>query len=214
MDILVIAAHPDDEVIGMGGTIKKLSKKNNKVHLCVVSDGAAAVKNKQRLVKLRKQACIKAGKLLGIKTIDFLNLADMKLDHIPQLEINLLLERIIKKYKPATVFTTPYSDFHKDHQKIHECTLVATRPAFSSVKNILSYEIPGTVKTTYVPNIYENISKELPDKIKAFKFYSTEIKEFPHPRSIKSIENLAIHRGIEAGIERAEAFRLIRSIYD
>ena len=214
MDILVIAAHPDDEVIGMGGTIKKLSKKNNKVHLCVVSDGAAAAKNKQRLVKLRKQACIKAGKLLGVKTIDFLNLADMKLDYIPQLKINLLLEGIIKKYKPTTVFTTPYSDFHKDHQKIHECTLVATRPASSSVKNILSYEIPGTVKTTYVPNIYENISKELPDKIKAFKFYSTEIKEFPHPRSIKSIENLAIHRGIEACIEKAEAFRLIRSISD
>jgi LmbE family N-acetylglucosaminyl deacetylase len=213
MDILVIAAHPDDEVLGMGATIKKLSKKN-KIHLCVVSDGAAAVKNPKKLVKARKEACLKSGNLLGISTFDFLMLPDMKLDDIPQLQINLLLEKIIKKYKPQTVYTTPYSDFHKDHQKIHECTLVATRPASSNVKNVLSYEIPGTVKTTYVPNIYEDITKELSYKIKAFKFYTTEIKNFPHPRSAKSIENLAIHRGIEAGIQKAEAFQLVRSIHE
>lgn len=211
MDILVIAAHPDDEVLGMGATIKKLSKKN-KIHLCIVSDGAAAVKNPKKLVISRKEACLKAGNLLGVSTFDFLMLPDMRLDDIPQLQINLLLEKIIKKYEPETVYTTPYSDFHKDHQKIHECTLVATRPASSNVKNVLSYEIPGTVKTTYVPNIYEDITKELSFKINAFKFYTTEIKNFPHPRSVASIENLATHRGIEAGIQKAEAFQLVRSI--
>ena len=208
---MVIAAHPDDEVLGMGGTIKKLSKKNN-IHLCIVSDGAAAVSDKKKLIELRKEACLKSGKLLGITSFEFLMLPDMKLDHIPQLEINLLLEKLIKEYNPTSVYTTPYSDFHKDHQKIHECTLVATRPASSSVKHVLSYEIPGTVKTTYVPNIYEDISKELKFKIDAFKFYKTEIKKFPHPRSIESIKNLATHRGIESGLQNAEAFRLIRSI--
>jgi LmbE family N-acetylglucosaminyl deacetylase len=214
MDILVIAAHPDDEVLGMGGTIKKLSKQKNKIHLCIVSDGAAAVKDKKSLVAKRKAACLKSGKLLGISTFDFLMLPDMKLDDIPQLKINLQIEKLIKKYKPTTVYTTPYSDFHKDHQKIHECTLVATRPASSSVKNVLSYEIPGTVKTTYIPTIFEEISKELNDKISAFKFYTTEIKKYPHPRSIESIKNLAMHRGIESGLKNAEAFRLIRSIND
>ena len=212
-DFLVIAAHPDDEVLGMGGTIKKLSQKNN-VHLCIVSDGAAAVKDKEKLIRLRKEACLKSGKLLGISSFEFLMLPDMKLDQIPQLEINLLFEKLIKKYNPSTVYTTPYSDFHKDHQKIHECTLVATRPASSEVKHVLSYEIPGTVKTTYVPNIYEDISKELKYKIKAFKFYTTEINKFPHPRSVVSIENLAVHRGIESGLKKAEAFTLIRSIND
>ena len=90
MDILVVAAHPDDEVLGMGGTIKKLAKQKNKIHLCIVSDGAAAVKDKKKLVAQRKNACLKAGKLLGISTFDFLMLPDMKLDDIPQLEINLL----------------------------------------------------------------------------------------------------------------------------
>ena len=214
MDILVIAAHPDDEVLGMGGTIKKLAKQKNKIHLCIVSDGAAAVKDKKKLVAQRKNACLKAGKLLGISTFDFLMLPDMKLDDIPQLEINLLLEKLIKKYNPSTVYTTPYSDFHKDHQKIHECTLVATRPASSNVKHVLSYEISGTVKATYIPTIFEEISKELGDKIKAFKHYTTEIKKFPHPRSIESIKNLAVHRGIESGLKKAEAFTLIRSIND
>ena len=157
MDILVIAAHPDDEVLGMGATIKKLSKQKNKIHLCMVSDGAAAVKDKKSLIAKRKEACLKSGKLLGISTFDFLMFPDMKLDDIPQLEINLQIEKLIKKYKPTTVYTTPYSDFHKDHQKIHECTLVATRPASSSVKNVLSYEIPGTVKTTYIPTIFDTI---------------------------------------------------------
>ena len=161
MHILVIAAHPDDEVLGMGGTIKKLSKQKNKIHLCIVSDGAAAVKDKKSLIAKRQAACLKSGKLLGISTFDFLMFPDMKLDTIPQLEINLQIEKLIKKYKPITVYTTPYSDFHKDHQKIYECTLVATRPASSNVKIVLSYEIPGTVKTTYIPTIYEEISKEL-----------------------------------------------------
>lgn len=214
MNILVIASHPDDEVLGMGGTIKKLSKLGHKIFLCVVSDGSAGVKKKDLMIKARKKACLKSAKILGINKVEFLDLPDMMLDNIPQLEINLKLEKIISTFKPSIVYTTPYSDFHKDHQKIHECTLVATRPASSSVKNVLSYEIPGTVKTTYIPTIFEEISKELNDKIRAFKFYTTEIKKYPHPRSIESIKNLAIHRGIESGLKNAEAFRLIRSIND
>ena len=212
MNIVIIAAHPDDEVLGMGGTIKKLSKAGHQIHLCVVSDGSAGIKNKEKMISLRKNACLKSSKVLGIDSVDFLDLPDMKLDDIPQLEINLLLEQLINKYKPSVVYTTPYSDFHKDHQKIHECTLVATRPVASRVKQLFSYEIPGTVKTAFNPNYYENISKEISYKIKAFKFYSTEIQKFPHPRSIESVENLATHRGIESGIKKAEAFRLIRYI--
>lgn len=212
MDILVIAAHPDDEVLGMGGTIKKLSKQGHKIHLCVMSDGSAGVKNKDKMIQMRKNACIKSGKILGISTFDFVNLPDMKLDDISQLEINQILEKKIYEINPSVVYTTPYSDFHKDHQKIHECTLVATRPVASKVQQIFSYEIPGTVKTAFSPNYYIDISKELTTKIRAFKQYTTEIQKFPHPRSPESIQNLAIHRGIEAGIKNAEAFRLIRYI--
>ena len=214
MNILVIAAHPDDEVLGMGATIRKLTKKNHKVHLCVVSEGATAQYKDNKMIEIRKKSCIKAGKLLGISTFDFLEFPDMRLDSIPQIEINIKLEKIVQKYKPEIVYTTPFNDLNKDHRIVFESTLIATRPLSSSVKQILSYELPGLVKTPFQPVIYENVKNEILYKIKAFKMYKSEITKFPHPRSVEAIENLSIQRGIESGLENAESFQLIRSIVD
>lgn len=211
MKILVLAAHPDDEVLGMGGTIKKLSK-NNKLHLCVVSEGASAQYLEQKMIAKRKEYCIKSGKVLGISSFDFLNYPDMRLDSVSSLEINRDLEKIVDRYKPEIVYTTPQNDLNKDHRIVFESTLIATRPHSSSVKQLLCYEIPGLVKTPFDPNVYVNVVNEIPIKIKAFKCYKSEVKSFPHPRSIKAIENLAIKRGIESALKRAEAFELIRNI--
>lgn len=211
MDILIIAAHPDDEVLGMGGTIKKLSKKN-KIHLCVVTEGASAQYTNKDMIKKRKESCIKAGKILGISTFDFLEFEDMKLDSIPSLEINQELEKIIKKHKPTSVYTTPKNDLHKDHQIVFESTSIASRPHSNTVKNLFSYEIPGIVKNPFTPTVYEDISKEISYKIKAFNCYKSEIEKFPHPRSIESIESLSLQRGMESGLKKAESFELIRSI--
>ena len=213
MDILILAAHPDDEVLGMGGTIKKLSKKN-KIHLCVVTEGASAQYVEKIMIKRRHDACIKSSKVLGISTIDFLDYQDMRLDTIPSLEINKEIEKIIKKYNPKIVYTTPKNDLNKDHQIVFESSLVATRPHSSKVKQILSYEIPGITYRPFSPTVYENISKEFSSKIKAFKYYTTEIEKFPHPRSFESIEGLSIRRGMESGLKKAEGFELIRNIID
>lgn len=213
MNILIIAAHPDDEVLGMGGTIKKLSRKN-RIELCLVSEGASAQYDDENMILERKNACIRSGKILGISDYHFLDFPDMKLDSIPHLEINVRLEKIISKYKPKIVYTTSENDLNKDHQKVFESTLVATRPMSSSVKAIYSYELPGLVKIPFNPVFYENIIKEISFKIEAFKAYKSEIMKFPHPRSIKAIKNLAIHRGIESGLPMAEAFQLIRYISD
>lgn len=212
MNILVIAAHPDDETLGMGATIRKLSMKNT-VNLCIITEGATAQYKNKRMIQIRKNACMKSGKLLGISNFDFLDFPDMKLDSIPQLEINKKIEKIIRKYNPHTVYTTPPNDLNKDHQKVFESTLVASRPSSSNVKKIMCYEIPSYTRYPFAPTVYENISKDiLSIKIKACKIYKTEIEKFPHPRSLKSITNMAIRRGIEAGIKYAEAFQLIRSI--
>ena len=212
MNILVIAAHPDDEVLGMGGTIRKYAKKNHKIHLCVVSEGATAQYSDKKMIQVREKACKNSGKILGITKYDFLGFPDMKLDTIPHLEINQKLEKIIKKSKPTLVFTTPSNDLNKDHQLVCESTLVATRPISSSVKEVLSYELPGAVKNPFIPTVFENITSEISYKIKAFKCYKSEVKKFPHPRSIDSIKSLAIQRGIESGFKRAEAFQLLRKI--
>lgn len=212
LDILVIAAHPDDEVLGMGATMRKLARKNHKIHLCVVSEGATAQYDDKKMIEVRKKSCIKAGKILGVSTFNFLEFPDMRLDSISHLEINIELEKIIRKYNPQIVYTTPYNDLNKDHQIVFESTLVATRPLLSSVKQVLCYELPGLVKIPFQPTVYENIKNEIVYKIKAFRMYESEITIFPHSRSVESIENLSIQRGIESGLQRAESFQLIRSI--
>lgn len=213
LDILVIAAHPDDEVLGMGGTIKKLSKKHS-VKLCVVSEGTSAQYTDEKMIQVRKDACIKSGKILGISNFEFLDFPDMRLDSVPHIEINIQLEKIIRKYRPQMVYTTPSNDLNKDHQNVFESTLVVARPMLSPVKTIYSYELPGLVKTAFNPTVYEDISSEISFKIKAFKMYKSEVLKFPHPRSIKAIESLSINRGVESGLQRAEAFELIRHISD
>ena len=211
MKILIFAAHPDDEVLGMGGTIKKLSPKNN-ITLLIMTDGASAQYSDKKMIKVRKESCKKSSKILGISEIKFLNFKDMKLDSVPQLEINQEIEKIIKKIQPKIVFTSPKNDLNRDHGVTFNSTLVATRPSSSGVKKVFSYELPGYTKKPFSPNHYENITKQFVHKIKAFKMYKSEIMKFPHPRSIESIENLAVYRGIQAGIAKAESFELIRNI--
>ena len=213
MNVLVIAAHPDDEVVGMGATIKKLSKKN-KIFLCIVTEGATAQYDDKKMMKVRHDACIKSSKLLGISNVKFLDFPDMGLDMISQLEINKELEKIIEVFKPKVVYTTPSHDLHKDHKLVFDSTLVATRSFSSSVKQLLSYECPGPVKHPFRPTVYQNIEKEFSYKIKAFKMYKSEVMKFPHPRSIEAIENLAIQRGVECSLKKAEAFQLIRNSID
>ena len=209
MKILVIAPHPDDEVLGMGGTIKKLSKKN-KIILCVVSEGATAQYKDRKMIKVRRDSCKKTAKILGISQTIFLDYPDMRLN-LSHLDINKKLEEIIEKYRPEIVYTAPKNDLNLDHQMVFNSTLVACRPK-SGVKQILCYEIQGNTKVPFAPNVFENIEKEFPYKIKGFKMYESEIEEFPNPRSIAAIENLAIQRGVESGTKKAEAFELIRVV--
>ena len=209
MNILVIAPHPDDEVLGMGGTIKKLSKKN-KIILCVVSEGATAQYKDKKMIKVRRDSCKKTAKILGISQTIFLDYPDMRLN-LSHLDINKKLEEIIEKYRPEIVYTAPKNDLNLDHQMVFNSTLVACRPK-SGVKQILCYEIQGNTKVPFVPNVFENIEKEFSYKIKGFKMYKSEIEEFPNPRSIAAIENLAIQRGVESGTKKAEAFELIRVV--
>ena len=207
----MISAHPDDEVVGMGATIKKLSL-TNKIWLCVVSEGASAQYSDKKMIKVRRDACKKSSKILGISKIQFLDYPDMRLDSVSHLEINKELEKIIRKLKPTIVYSPPSHDLNKDHQKVFESSLVVTRPLVSSVKSLLCYELPGPVREPFRPTIYENVEKEFSYKIKGFKMYKSEIMKFPHPRSINAIENLVIYRGIQSGLRKAEAFELVHSI--
>ena len=167
MNILILAPHPDDEVLGMGGTIKKLSK-NNKITLCVISEGATAQYNDKKMIKIRKESCKKCSKILGISNIVFLEFPDMKLN-LSHLEINKKIEKIIKKLKPEIVYTSPDNDLNLDHKAVYNSTLVACRPK-SGVKKILCYEVPGNTKIPFQPNVYENITEAKEPLPEAKKF--------------------------------------------
>jgi len=212
LNILVIAAHPDDEVLGMGGTIKKFSKLGNNIKLCVISEGASAQYSDKEMIDVRRESCAKAGKILGIQDFKFLNFPDAKLDSIPQLEINIEIEKIISEFNPEIVFTISNGDLSKDHQKVFESTLVATRPINSKIRKVLAYELPGPRIEQFQPTIFEDISSEINSKNEAMLEYESEMEQFPHPRSIESIESLAKYRGSQSGLKFAEAFRLIYEI--
>ena len=208
---MIIAPHADDEVLGMGGTISKISKKN-RVELLVVSESATSQYDDPKMIKVRHDACHRSAKILGIKNVKFLNFPDNQLDTIPQLELNQKLEDTIQKFKPKCIYTAPHHDLNRDHRQVFDSTLIAARPGLSSVETIFSYELPGFVKVSFNPNVFENIQKEFPKKLKALKQYKSEIMKFPHPRSLESIENLSIYRGIQSGLQKAEAFELIKKI--
>lgn len=212
MNILIISAHPDDEVLGMGGTIYKLGKEGHKIFVCIITDGQCKHCGLKDRHEKRRKSAIKASKFLGVHKIYFFDFEDSKLDVTPQIEINQKLEDLIKKIKPEIVYTVPDNDFHKDHQKVFDCTLVVTRPHSTSVKELYMYEMSESIKTGFNPNVYVNIENEFKYKIKAFKMYTTEQQKFPFPRSLEGIESLSIHRGIESGFKKAEAFKLIRKI--
>lgn len=221
MRVLVLAAHPDDEVLGVGGTIAKYSSKGHDVFVAIMTDGSSSqyIGNNELLNKKKKEALI-ANEILGTKEVVFVDLPDMKLDTVEHVKINKEIERIIKKFKPEIVFTHHKGDVNKDHKLIYESTLVAIRPTINCcVREVYCYETASSTEwgsptsdKIFIPNTYINISKFLDKKIEALRAYSTELRKYPHPRSIEAVITYSSMRGISIGMEKAEAFQLIRRL--
>ena len=216
--ILIIAAHPDDEILGCGGTIFKLKKKNN-IKIIFLTNGVSARSNSEDKILKRKSECEKLFKYLRIGKPTFFDLPDNQLDQLPLLKIVKKVENVIKSFKPEIVFTHYENCLNIDHQITYRATITACRPLKNiSVKKILSFEVLSSTewavfkKKTFQPNYYFEIDNEIKYKIKAMKFYKSELKKYPHSRSLKAIEALAKFRGISSGFKYAEGFVLVREI--
>lgn len=213
----MIAPHPDDEVLGCGGTIAIHSKKGDDVYLCIVTKAYTPEWSKE-FIKKRKREVANANKILRIKKTHFLDFPTVKLDTIPQKELNDSIFKVVDKVKPEIVYMPHRGDLNKDHRLVFEAVLVAVRPvADHRVRKVLSYETLsetewGLPLETFTPNVYVDISNVIETKIKAMKAYKSEIKPYPSPRSFETIEILAKKRGTEAGVKFAEAFVLIREV--
>ena len=151
------------------------------------------------------------------KDVEFEEFPDNEMDVITNLQITKRIEKTIKNYKPDTIFTHSQHDINVDHRALYEATITATRPArSSSVKEIISFEVPSSTEwyfpTQFSPNIFVDIHKELPFKLKALKEYKTEIEKFPHPRSVKALEIISKRWGTVSSFYAAEAFYLVRQL--
>ncbi len=220
--ILVVAAHPDDEVLGCGGTIAKMTNNGDKVYVMIMCDGESSRKLSKKIlnknIKLRKDACYASCKLLGTKKPEFENFPDNQLDKIPLLKVTQAVEKKIKKIKPNMIFTHHWGDLNIDHQKISKSVITACRPQKkNSVKTLLFFEVPSSSewqitskKNLFSPNWFHDISSTINLKLKALKLYKSELRKSPHPRSITGIKSLAKWRGSVVGFKAAEAFELGR----
>ena len=214
--ILVIAPHPDDEVLGCGGTIKKYAQLGANISLCVVTV-AYMPEWPQEFIKDRPRQIRAAADVLGVKDIHMLEFPTVMLDTLPQKEINEKIAGVVRKVLPDTLYIPHRGDLNRDHQLVHEAALVAARPtAGQSIKHVFAYEARSETEwgfLPFIPTVYEDIQgSPLESKVEAMRVYASEVKDFPHPRSQEAIEALAKTRGSEAGLKRAEAFMLIRSI--
>tara|TARA_X000000368_G_scaffold241451_1_gene190677 strand:+ start:4124 stop:4804 length:681 start_codon:yes stop_codon:yes gene_type:complete len=222
MRILVFAAHPDDDILGCGGMIAKRVEGGNTVRVEFIAEGTSCRFNDPNdpLVENQVNERILSGKnslkSLGVQNYNFNNLPCGRLDQVPQIEINKIMEAAIFDFEPDVIFTHSDKDTNTDHRIVNSCTLVATRPtAKTSIKKVYSYEILSSTEwrfnDAFRPNYFLSLEQShLSAKIKAFSFYSTEIHEYPHPRSFLGIEALARYRGIQCGASLAEAYSLIR----
>jgi LmbE family N-acetylglucosaminyl deacetylase len=219
--ILIIASHPDDEVLGCGATIAKLSKIGYEIFAIILSKGKTSrdLISKKEL-EILNQETHNSSKILGIKELINFDLPDNKFDSIPLIEIIKKIESVKKEIRPEIIFTHHFGDLNIDHQITYKAVITATRPMTNeSVKEIYSFEVPSSTEwggfdknNYFIPNVFIDVSDTIDIKIKAMAEYKSELREYPHPRSLQYIKDLAKINGARVGLQYSENFYLVRSL--
>lgn len=225
MNVLIIAAHPDDEIIGVGGTIAKHIQLGDEVSVVILGDGKTSrqsmyVKNSTSLMKMSHYETEKAVKLLGIKSVYFHDLPDNRFDSLNLLDIVKVIEGYIESLHPEVMYTHFGGDINIDHSVTFRAVMTATRllPG-CSVKWVFAYETLSSTEWNYEfisafrPNYFVDITNQLELKIEAMKQYNSELREFPHPRSLEAIRCNARTWGGRSGFKAAEPFVLVRGVW-
>jgi len=225
MNSLIISAHPDDEVLGCGGTIAKLVEEGMQVYVAILGEGITSRYEERTIADANalqnlKESSKRVAEFLGIKELFLFDLPDNRFDTVPLLEIVKIIESIIDKVNPSIIFTHHAGDLNIDHSIVHRATITATRPILPKiVKTTYAYEVPsstdwafGQFGTTFKPNVFIDIEKTLEKKINAMLLYESEVRSFPHPRSPEALKATAYRWGSVVGLKAAESFELIREI--
>lgn len=220
---LIIAAHPDDEVLGCGGTIARLAKEGYTVHIAILGGNVRYQRRKEAgrnpMEELWNQSRAVAQRL-SAENVFFGNLPGNRFDTVPLLDIVEMVESLVNNLHSYTIYTHCGGDLNVDHQITHRAVLTATRPMKGCpVKEIYTFEVPsstewafGQFEPVFRPNVFVDITKTLEIKVQAMQLYESEARPFPHPRSPEALRAIAHRWGSIVGYEAAEAFELIRAI--
>jgi len=221
--ILIVASHPDDEVLGCFGTVARLIKEGYEAYTLILGEGKTSrdkqrvVKNKIDELKLLNTEIHKANKVIGIKKVFIESFPDNRFDSVDLLDIIKVISKVKEEVEPNIIFTHFENDLNIDHRITYQAVTTATRPMEDEcVKEIYSFEILSSTEWNYPlsfsPDTYYDISNTIDLKIDAMKEYKSELCEYPHPRSLEGIELNAKYQGMRVGKKYVEAFKCVRMI--
>jgi LmbE family N-acetylglucosaminyl deacetylase len=223
--VLVIAAHPDDEILGCGGTLLKHICMGDEVYVAILGEGITSRTNISDLKNKREVKAIdliaqKVSRFMGWKKIFTFKVADNRFDSIDLLDITKMIEEVKKEVDPHTVYTHHFGDLNMDHRITHEAVLTAFRPLEGGAcHRILTFETPSSTEwstsaayRSFIPTVYVDITDTIEQKCKAMELYESEVRSYPHPRSIQALKINAQHWGIHVGMAYAEVFSLVREL--
>ena len=222
---LIVAAHPDDEILGCGATMARLIRQGHHVAIAILAEGITSRSrsrdeaDQSMLTTLRTHAQ-KAANVLGIKDVFFSGLPDNRLDTIPLLEVAKIVEELIEHVGPERVYTHHGGDLNVDHAIVSRAVMIATRPVPDCpVRELYQFEVPSSTEwafqhfePSFRPNVFMDVSDTLTLKLQAMACYESEARTFPHPRSPEALAAIATRWGSVSGFKAAEAFQLVRAL--
>lgn len=219
-DVLVVAAHPDDEALGCGGAIARHAAAGARVEIVFLADGEGARGPAAGDVAARQTAARRAAEILGARPPRFVDLPDNRLDSVPLLEIISRLERALDGYAPEIVYTHSGGDLNVDHRLVHQAAVTLFRPLPGARwRGLFAFEVPSSsewstpaIGPVFAPDRFVDISAFVERKMAALAAYAAEMRPFPHARSCEAVRALATWRGATAGVAAAEAFQTLRWI--
>jgi len=213
--VLVIAAHPDDELLGCGGTVALHVNNGDRVKALIMCEGESL----RGIVQSNENMshCDQAAKVLGVEEVIKVGLSDQKLDTLTLTEVITPIEKVVAEFQPNIVYCQYGGDVNRDHELLFKAVLVATRPTVESIEEVLAFDTASSTEWAYprsfVPDTYVDISSTIETKLEAMACYETELRDYPHPRSLKALKYKAHGWGNQSCLDLAEVFMSIRRVY-
>lgn len=225
MNVLVIAAHPDDELLGCGGTAARLAREGHSVYMAILGEGITSRHHRRESadpsdLKDLHDCSRRVASLLGVKELFQHNFPDNRFDSLPLLDVIKVVEELIERWRPTAIYTHHGGDLNVDHQVLSRAVLTATRPTEGHpVRELYMFEVASSTEWAFQqlspvfrPNVFVDIASTLPLKVEGMRLYESEFRKFPHPRSPEALTAIAQRWGSVAGCQAAEVFEAVRLI--